>query len=92
MEYEIIAFHQQRIYNHTLVAEADVLHMFLESYRGYMNPGQIEQIDIDFHRGKFFMSYADNSGGQEPLHLMLIGPITNELVDSICAGIKALYH
>jgi len=37
------------------------------------------------------MSYADRSGNDKPMLVLLIGTITDEMVSDACAGLNKLY-
>jgi len=69
----------------------NVLDVFLETCREYVNPEYVNQNYTEFHSSSKFVSYADRSGNDKPMLVILIGTITDEMVVDIEDGLKKLY-
>jgi hypothetical protein len=64
---------------------------FINQYRKYLYSEHINQSDIDFAKGRLWLSYADATGGDKPMTIMLFGDITTSLELEIKEAINNLY-
>ena len=78
MSFEIIIFEHQTLYDGTneIEDEKQAVKKFLGYCEKYFEYYFKENITLTF--GKLFVSYADNSGGDKPLNILLIGKLTEE--------------
>ena len=90
--YEIAVFEYSDLYNGNQDVSPDkVICEFIEYYTRYFDPEYVDQGDVRFQRGKMWLSYADNSGGDKPRTLMLMGSITDELVVNLKETVAKVY-
>ena len=54
-------------------------------------PEYYPEDEVWFMRSRLFLSYRDKTGGDKPMTVMLIGPITEELVTEIKVAVARLY-
>jgi hypothetical protein len=90
-EYEIIVYEHNSMYDSRDANAANVVDVFLETCREYVNPEYVNQNYTEFHSTSKFVSYADRSGNDKPMLVILIGTITDEMVVAIQDGLKKLY-
>jgi hypothetical protein len=90
--FEIVAFEYQDAYSRDDCQRHEVVEKFVEKYCEYFDPAYYTEPSIIFDRGKFYLSYRDDSGGDKPILLMLIGPITDILVAEIKAALRDMYN
>ena len=92
-EYEIIAYEYNSPYDGETVTQENCLELFVAMCKKYVNPEYVSEDETDVDYGKRYFSYADRSGGDKPMHIMLIGPkMTSELVSEIKARLKKFYE
>ena len=89
--FEIVAFEYQYVHSRLDCQRHEVVEKFVTEYYQYFNPTYFTEPSICFDRGKFYVSYRDDSGGDKPVLLMLIGPITDTLVADIKAAVREMY-
>lgn len=82
MSFQIIIFEDQSLYDGTseIQDEKEAIKKFLDYCEEYLHYSK-EYTSLTF--GNLFVSYADNSGGDKPLNILLIGKITQESKDEI---------
>jgi len=90
-DYEILVFEHNSMYDMRDANAANVLDVFLETCREYVNPEYVGQDSVHLDSSKRFVSYADHSGNDKPMLVILIGTITDEMLDAIRDGLKKLY-
>jgi hypothetical protein len=90
-EYEILVFEHNSMYDTRDANSENVLKVFLDTCRHYMNPEYVGQDSVHLDSSKRFVSYADHSGNDKPMLIILIGTITDEMLDAIRDGLKKLY-
>jgi len=91
-EYEILVYEHNSMYDSRDDANsANVVDVFLETCRQYVNPEYVGQDSVHLDSSKRFVSYADHSGNDKPMLVILIGTITDEMLDAIRDGLKKLY-
>jgi hypothetical protein len=73
------------------VSPDKVICEFIEYYTRYFHPEFVEEGDVRLQRGRMWLSYADNSGGDKPRTIMLMGSITDELVENLKEAVAKLY-
>jgi hypothetical protein len=92
MEYEIAVFEYSDPYDGPSIVSADkVVEVFMKHYKRYLSPEYYPEDEVWFMRSRLFLSYRDKTGGDKPMTVMLIGPITDELVAEIKAAVAKLY-
>ena len=90
-EYEILVFEHNSMYDSRDANSANVLDVFLGACREYVNPEYVNQNYTEFHSSKRFVSYADRSGNDKPMLVILMGTITDEMLVAIQDGLKKMY-
>jgi hypothetical protein len=90
-DYEIIVYEHNSMYDSSDANAENVLDVFLETCREYLNPEYVNQNSTEFHSSKKFVSYADRSGNDKPMLVILIGTITDEMLLAIEDGLKKMY-
>jgi hypothetical protein len=63
----------------------------MEQFKCHLNPEYYPEDEVFFLRSRLFLSYSDKTGGDKPMTVMLIGPITEEIVAEIKAAVAKLY-
>jgi hypothetical protein len=92
MSYEIAVFEYSDLYNGDQDVSPDkVICEFIEYYTRYFNPEFVEEGDVRLQRGRMWLSYTDNSGGDKPRTIMLMGSITDELVVNLKEAVAKVY-
>jgi hypothetical protein len=91
-DYEIAVFEYSELYDGAATVPADkVVDEFIEQYKSYLSPEYYPEDEVWFMRSRLFLSYRDKTGGDKPMTVMLIGPITDELVTQIETAVAKLY-
>jgi len=90
-EYEILVFEHNSMYDMRDANATNVLDVFLETCRQYVNPEYVGQDSVHLDSSKRFVSYADHSGNDKPMLVILIGTITDEMLVDIQDGLKKMY-
>ena len=82
MSFEIIIFENQSLYDGTseIQDEKEAVKKFLDYCEEYL---QYSKEYTYLSIGELYVSYADNSGGDKPLNILLIGKLTQESKDFI---------
>jgi hypothetical protein len=84
MSYEIAIFEHSDLYDGDQDVSPDkVICEFIEYYTRYFVSRNLDEGGVWFQRGRMWLSYADNSGGDKPMTIMLMGSITEELVANL---------
>jgi hypothetical protein len=83
MSFEIIVFENQDLYDGTdeIEDEKEAVKKFLDYCKKYFEYYFKENITLTI--GKLYVSYADDSGGDKPLNILLIGKLTEESKEHI---------
>ena len=90
--YEILAFEHNTIYDATSSETSEnALDTFIEFCSEFVSPEYIPEDLTAFNSGRLYMTYADRSGNDKPMLVMLIGHITEEMISMACARLKKLY-
>jgi hypothetical protein len=90
--YEIVVFQNHDIYTITTASEGTVVKTYLEYCKDYVSPEYIEEKETSLYNTKMLISYVDNSGGDKPCNVLLIGRITSELLEEIRKGVADFYQ
>lgn len=90
-DYEILVFEHNSMYDTRDANAVNVLDVFLDTCREYVNPEYVGQDSVHLDSSKKFVSYADRSGNDKPMLVILIGTITDEMFDAIRDGLKQMY-
>jgi hypothetical protein len=51
----------------------------------------VAEEDVMFQKGRTWLSYTDRSGGDKPITIMLVGPITDEIVLVLKEAVAKVY-
>ncbi len=89
--FEIIVYKNQSLYDTQDVSDKMAVERFLYACKFYINPEYVSKQEANFVNGKMFVSYSDNSGNDKPKIVMLIGLITQDMIDDIQLGLKKFY-
>ena len=89
--FEIVVYKNQRLYYTQDVLDKMAIEVFLCICKFYINPECVSEQDGYFVNRKMFVSYSDTSGNDESKIVMLIGLITQDMIDDIKNGIKKFY-
>jgi hypothetical protein len=90
--YEIVVFEYNTIYDSCEADSSDkAMTMFVEMCRKYVSPEYVQENETRFDAGHMFLSYADHSGGDKPMLVLLIGNITEEMESTAEEMLKKLY-
>jgi hypothetical protein len=92
MSFEIATFEYSDLYDGINTVEPEnVVNEFMKQYTRYLSPEYYPEEEVCFSRGRLWLSYADKTGGDKPMMVMLMGPITHELIAQIKQAVSALY-
>ena len=90
--YEILAFEHNSMYDiQHAEAPEEALKLFVEMCCMFVRPEYVEKNQTSFDSGHLYMSYADHSGNDKPMLIMLVGNITDEMVSDARAALDKLY-
>jgi hypothetical protein len=90
--YEIVVFEYNSMYDSdTADSSEKALMVFVEMCRKYVSPEYVAQNEAHFDSGDMFLSYADRSGGDKPMLILLIGNITGDMTSNAEEMLKKLY-
>jgi hypothetical protein len=80
MSYEIIVFEYNDLYDGTdkLIDEKHAVTEFIRFCKQYMSPEYYTNEDTRLIMGDMYISYADISGGDKPMNILLLGKISEE--------------
>ena len=90
-QYEIVIYESQSIYELLHASSENVLQKYLRACKKYVSPEYITEECATFFKGEGFISYADQSGGDKPAIVMLVGNIGDDLTSSIREGMRTFY-
>ena len=92
MSYEIAIFEYSDLYDGDEDVSPDkVICEFIEYYKRYFISRNVDEGDVWLQRGRTWLSYADKTGGDKPMTLMLIGSITDELVANLKEAVAKVH-
>ena len=90
--YEIVVFEHNTIYDSSTADSSDkAVKMFVEMCGEFVSPEYVPENETSFNAGQMFLSYADRSGGDKPMLVLLIGTITDEMESTAEEMLKKLY-
>jgi hypothetical protein len=91
-DFEIAIFEYSDLYDgSSRVPKDQVVNQFIKHYIRYLSPEYYTEEDVWFAQGRLWFSCRDKTGGDKPMTIMLIGPITDEIVMEIKEVISKLY-
>ena len=91
-DFEIATFEYSDLYDSSnRVPKDQVVNQFIKQYIRYLSPEYYAEDDICFSKGRLWFSCSDKTGGDKPMTIMLIGPITDDLIKEIKEAISKLY-
>ena len=91
--YEILVFECNTMY-HSKASESEdnALAIFIAFCREFVSPEYVAENDTSFDSSSLYMSYADRSGGDKPMLVLLIGStITDEMRSKAADSLKKMY-
>ena len=91
MDYEILVYENNSMYDMREADSTNVVNVFLGMCREFVNPEYVDQDCAVFDSSKKFVSYADRSGNDKPMLVILIGTISDEMLVDIQDGLKKMY-
>ena len=92
MLYEIVVFENSDVWYGGEDVDADkIIEKFIEHYSNYFSPGDVAEEDVWFQGGKSWLTYRDKSGKDNPVTIMLVGPITKEIKLQVDEAVKKVY-
>ena len=92
MDYEIAVFEYSDLYDGApTVPSTEVVQEFMKQFKRYLSPEYYPEDEVWCSRSRLWLSYRDKTGGDKPMTVMLIGPITDELVAEIKTAVALLY-
>jgi hypothetical protein len=80
MSFEIIVFEDQSLYDGSNVIqdEKTAITEFIKICNKYIDPEYYSKEYTFLSFGNLYVSYADKSGGDKPMNILLIGKLTEE--------------
>jgi len=92
MSFEICTFEYSDLYDGIdTVKPEEVITEFMKQYTRYLSPEYYPEEEVWFSRGRTWLAYSDKTGGDKPMKVMLMGPITDELIAQIKQAVRVLY-
>ena len=92
MSFEIATFEYSDLYDGMNSVEPEnVINEFMKQYTRYLSPEYYPEEGVRFSRGRTWLTYSDNTGGDKPKMVMLMGPITDKLIAQIKDAVAKLY-
>ena len=92
MSFEIATFEYSDLYDGMRTVEPEnVVNEFMKQYKKYLSPEYYPEEEVWFSKGRLWLAYADKTGGDKPMMVMLMGPITDELITQIKEAVRVLY-
>jgi hypothetical protein len=92
MSFEISTFEYSDLYDGIdTVKPEEVLEKFIQQYKRHLSPEYYPEDMVWFSRGRTWIAYSDKTGGDKPKMVMLMGPITDELIAQIKDAVAKLY-
>jgi hypothetical protein len=88
MEYEVIVFENTSPYDQQIITD---LSRFVEICKYYVNPEYVTKDEVSICFGSSFFSYADKSGNDKPMNVILVGKLSAEEVSKLKEELKKLY-
>ncbi len=89
--YQILVFENQEIYDSLYVSADKAVEEYVERCQYNLPPDCIPRDYTSFDSDKMFVKYSDRCGNDKPMMVLMIGPTTPEMIDSIREGIRRLY-
>ena len=90
--YELLVFECNSLYHSkTSESQDNALTMFVELCREFISPEYVAENQTSFDSGSLYMSYADRSGGDKPMLVIMIGTITDEMCSRAQETLKKMY-
>jgi len=89
MEYEVVVFENNSPYDNRKITE---LSRFVEICRYYMNPEFLNKEDVSLWYGGSFISYADKSGNDKAMNIVLVGKLKPEDFKFVEEELKKFYE
>ena len=92
MSFEICTFEYSDLYDGIDTVEPEnVVKEFMKQYTRYLSPEYYPEEEVWFSRGRTWLAYSDKTGGDKPMKVMLMGPITDELIAQIKETVSKIY-
>jgi len=92
MSFEIATFEYSDLYDGMATVKPDeVITEFMKQYTRHLSPEYCPEDEVCYSQGRTWLAYSDRSGGDKPKMVMLMGPITHELIAQIEEAVRVLY-
>ena len=89
-DFEIAIFEHSDLYDGNKFVPADkVVDVFMQHYKHYLRFADEE--NVEFTRGRTWLSYRDKSGNDKPMTVKLMGAITDELMLQLKEAVRKVY-
>ena len=90
--YEIISFEYNDIYDSDYVFGKDeAIETFIKHCKRYVNPEYISKENVSLSTGYTYICYADRSGGDKPMMVLMTGTFTGDMLTRIREALDDLY-
>jgi len=86
--FEIVAFENQTLYDLEVVDDA--ISEYIATCANYINPKYVLEEEVSITHGRMFISYSQR-GGDKAMNVLLLGPLTPEMIYTINEALKNLY-
>ena len=86
---EVVVFENHSLYDCAKVTD-DAVEVFIEMCRRYVSPEYLSKEATYLHNGGSFVTYADISGGDKPMMVMIFG-CQPDIFPKIEEGLQQMY-
>ena len=87
---EVVVFENNSVYDSIKVTD-DAVEVFIDMCKDYVSPEDISQEATSLYNGGTFVTYADISGGDKPMMVMIFG-IKPDMFSKIKEGLEQMYE
>ena len=87
---EVVVFENHSVYESEKVTEDDAVDLFIEMCRRYVSPEYLSKESTCLYNGGTFVTYADISGGDKPMMVMIFG-CGPDIFPHIQEGLEQMY-
>jgi len=87
---EVIVFENNSVYDHAKVTDDDAVELFIDMCKDYVSPEDISQESTSLYNGGTFVTYADNTGCDKAMMVMIFG-CQPDIFPKIKKGLQQMY-
>ena len=87
---EVVVFENNSVYD-TAKVNDDAVELFISMCKRYVSPEDISQESTYLHNGRTFITYADTSGCDKPMMVMIFGT-SPDMFEKIKKGLEEMYE